>query len=224
ARCVNHIPAYRPLPQMSPIANSVCSPASKAVSTSPVTCWVAKLSLAISKSPRCSRRAPLSFRCTWAPSESAFCRASRCRRTLASSSSSTRLRASSVSPSGNSCGWPASFTRGTHAAWERRSSRFDLRTSASLLTAASRSPHASCLRLGRSPAKTCGSAHEFVAHPVHRQKETRLFRLGLEFLAQAHDVRVHRPRGGVALITPHVLQQAVARYGLARVGEKILKE
>jgi hypothetical protein len=59
---------------------------------------------------------------------------------------------------------------------------------------------------------------------MYRQKEARLFRIGLELLPQSHQVRVYRSRGGISLVSPHILQQAFASKNFARVGDEILQQ
>src|SRR5271166_3599238 len=59
---------------------------------------------------------------------------------------------------------------------------------------------------------------------MHRQDETRIFRLRLNFLPQANNVRVYRSGRRKAVVPPNVLQQPVASQGFARMVEEVLQQ
>src|SRR5690242_13699928 len=59
---------------------------------------------------------------------------------------------------------------------------------------------------------------------MHRQKVPRDVRIGLEFLAQLHHVRVHRPRIRKRLVSPDGIQDHVARQRTVRVLEEVSQQ
>src|SRR5438270_1275801 len=59
---------------------------------------------------------------------------------------------------------------------------------------------------------------------MHGQDETRLLGLGLDFLAQANDVRIHRARGGKTLVAPYFLEQTIAAESFPGMTEKVLQQ
>src|SRR6266478_5603501 len=59
------------------------------------------------------------------------------------------------------------------------------------------------------------SSYEFVAHSMHRQKETRLLRDRFEFLTNPYDVSIHSPSRWKVLVAPDLVEQPVAAQGLA---------
>src|SRR6185503_534042 len=66
--------------------------------------------------------------------------------------------------------------------------------------------------------------NELVTRAVHGEDEARLVRLGLNLLPQAHNVRVHGAGRGKAVVAPHILEQAIAAQGLARMAQKIFQQ
>src|SRR5580704_17084 len=61
------------------------------------------------------------------------------------------------------------------------------------------------------------SSHKFVAHSVHGQKEPGLLRHRFEFLANPYNVSIHSPSRWKVLVTPDLVEQAVAAQGLPRM-------
>src|SRR5436190_21870681 len=59
---------------------------------------------------------------------------------------------------------------------------------------------------------------------MHGQDETRLLGPGLDFLAQANDVRVHRACSGKTLVAPYFLEQTIAAKSFPRMTQKVLKQ
>src|SRR6266550_1704393 len=59
---------------------------------------------------------------------------------------------------------------------------------------------------------------------MHGQDETRLLGLGLDFLAQANDVRIHRARSGKTLVAPYFLEQTIAAERFPGMTQKVLKQ
>src|SRR5689334_10542655 len=68
------------------------------------------------------------------------------------------------------------------------------------------------------------SSHEPVSGAVDSKEKSWLLRIGLEFLAQAHQVGVHCARGGITLIAPDLFEQAIAAEDLARMADEILQQ
>src|SRR6266849_3031556 len=68
------------------------------------------------------------------------------------------------------------------------------------------------------------SSYEFVADSMHRQKKTWLLRNWFEFLANPHNVSVHRARGRKILITPDLVEQPVAAHRLPGMTQKMLQQ
>src|SRR5271167_3151679 len=69
-----------------------------------------------------------------------------------------------------------------------------------------------------------GSADELVTRTVDSQNESRFLRLGFDLLPEPDNVRVHRTRGGKAIVSPDILQQPVATQGLSWMDEEILQK
>ena len=59
---------------------------------------------------------------------------------------------------------------------------------------------------------------------VDGQKVLRLLRIGFELLAKAHQVRVYGTGGWVILVTPNLLQEAVAAQCFAGMADEILQQ
>src|SRR6266481_5119227 len=68
------------------------------------------------------------------------------------------------------------------------------------------------------------SSYEFVAHSMHRQKETGLLRNRFEFLANPHNVSVHGARRRKILITPDLVEQPVTAQRLPGMTQKMLQQ
>src|SRR6266852_4643700 len=68
------------------------------------------------------------------------------------------------------------------------------------------------------------SSYEFVADSMHRQKKTWLLRNWFEFLANPHNVSVHRARGRKILIAPDIVEQPVAAHRLPGMTQKMLQQ
>src|SRR5260370_8170520 len=68
------------------------------------------------------------------------------------------------------------------------------------------------------------SSYEFVAHAMHRQKETWLLRNRFEFLANAHNMSVHGARRRKILITPDLVEQPVTAQRLPGMTQKMLQQ
>jgi hypothetical protein len=58
-------------------------------------------------------------------------------------------------------------------------------------------------------------SHEPIAGSVYGQKVLWLFWIGFQLLAKTYQVRIHGTRGGVILVTPNILQQAIAAQRFA---------
>src|ERR1700747_2547638 len=79
---------------------------------------------------------------------------------------------------------------------------------------------------GRFPVAFCVSAigvimfissYKFVSHSMHGQKKTRLLRNGFEFLANPDDMSIHRPGCRKVLVSPDLVEQAIAAQRLPGV-------
>src|SRR5688572_11029029 len=66
-----------------------------------------------------------------------------------------------------------------------------------------------------SPARL---RHESVAYTPHREQMLRIGRLGLDVAAQPDDEVVDRPRVGVFVLAPHLLEHRLSRHRLAFAG------
>src|SRR5580658_7537760 len=68
------------------------------------------------------------------------------------------------------------------------------------------------------------SSYEFVTYPVHRQKVTRLFGDGFEFLANANNMGIHGAGGRKILVAPDLVEKPVAAQCFSGVTEKVLEQ
>src|SRR5712691_5556050 len=68
------------------------------------------------------------------------------------------------------------------------------------------------------------SPYEFVAHSMHRQKKTWLLRNRFEFLANPHNMSIHRTRRRKILVAPDLVEQPVAAQRLPGMTQKMLQQ
>ena len=54
------------------------------------------------------------------------------------------------------------------------------------------------------------SSDEFIPHPMYRQNELRMARVGFELLAQPRDVHIHGARRRHRIVAPDAVEQFVA--------------
>src|SRR5262245_66642238 len=73
-----------------------------------------------------------------------------------------------------------------------------------------------------SPRRTWGSDRgELVAVAVKGQDEDGAIGVGFELPAELQDVRVDSPRRGKPLVSPHFVEQPLARDHLAAMGDQV---
>src|SRR5215831_4347655 len=73
-------------------------------------------------------------------------------------------------------------------------------------------------------AAMLASPNEFVTHSVHRQKETGLLGNGFEFLANPHNMSVHRARSWKVLVAPDLVKQLVTAHRFPGMTYKMLQQ
>ena len=59
---------------------------------------------------------------------------------------------------------------------------------------------------------------------MHREEVLWLFGIGLKFLAQTYQVRIHRPGRWVILVSPNLFQKTIASQRFARMTDEILQQ
>ena len=67
-------------------------------------------------------------------------------------------------------------------------------------------------------------ADEPIACSMDCEEVPWLFGIGLQFLAQTYQVRIHRPGGWVILVSPNLFQKTIASQRLARMADEILQQ
>src|SRR4051794_25927762 len=68
------------------------------------------------------------------------------------------------------------------------------------------------------------STYESITGSVHGEKVLRLLGIGFQLLAQAHEMRVHRARGRIVVITPDLFQQPIAAENFSGVADEVLEQ
>src|SRR5262249_46018527 len=71
---------------------------------------------------------------------------------------------------------------------------------------------------------TLNSSDKSVAGAMHGKKIAWLFGVGLQLLAQAHQMSIHGSGCGIAVIAPHFLEEPVAAENFTRMTDEILKQ
>ena len=59
---------------------------------------------------------------------------------------------------------------------------------------------------------------------MHSEEVLWLFGIGLKFLAQAYQVRIHRPGRWVILVSPNLFQKTITTQRFARMTDEILQK
>src|SRR5258708_5533353 len=65
------------------------------------------------------------------------------------------------------------------------------------------------------------SSDELIPTAMHGQNEPRLLRIHFHFLSQVYDVGVNSARIRIVIVSPHRIQQTVARERLGWMGDEI---
>ena len=67
-------------------------------------------------------------------------------------------------------------------------------------------------------------ADESISCSMHCEEVLWLFGIGLKFLAQTYQVRIHRPRRWVVLVSPNLFQKTIASQSFPRMTDEILQQ